>query len=175
MDPITLAIVVAAAGGGLWAVHKSSSSTSSPPTVPPAQIPPVLPGSNPPPGVVPPPPQPPPVPPPTPAPVLPPGVYPAGTPGAVPVQVIVSGGDGDSNVLATPGGYVGPQPGSMKVIWYGPGTRVVFTAQVSGFSPFTSFDHWEGPNGVQTRSNPIAVAVQQAGFVKAVFSFLGRT
>lgn len=108
------------------------------------------------------------------APATGPGVYPAGTPGAFPILVQVVGGDGDSYVTAAPGGQVGPAPGSSKTFWYGPGTSVVFSASIVGFAPFTAFDHFEGP-GVAVRSSVISVPqIQQAGFVRGVFSFLGR-
>lgn len=107
------------------------------------------------------------------APATGPGVYPAGTPGAFPVLVQLVGGDGDGYVTAAPGGTVGPRPGDSKTFWYGPGTSIVFSARVVGFAPFVGFDHFEGP-GVSTRSNPFVVpAITNAGFVRAVFNFLG--
>jgi hypothetical protein len=102
-----------------------------------------------------------------------PGVYPPGTAGAFPILVQVVGGDGDSYVTAAPGGDVGPTAGSSKTFWYGPGTRVVFSARVDGFAPFTAFDHFEGP-GVSTHSNPIVQPIGSAGFVRGVFAFMGR-
>lgn len=110
--------------------------------------------------------------PPPPAGPLGPGVYPAGTAGAFAILVQVVGGDGDSYVAATPGGEVGPQAGT-KTFWYGPGTRVVFSARVEGFAPFTAFDHFEGP-GVSTHQNPIVVDITSAGFVRGVFAWMGR-
>jgi hypothetical protein len=113
-----------------------------------------------------------------PAPATGPGLYPAGTPGALPILVQTVGGDGDCWITAEPGGVVGPSRASSKTFWYGPGTSVVFSARVAapdGFpTPFTAFDHFEGP-GVSTRSNPIEVpTITTAGFVRGVFSFLGR-
>lgn len=101
----------------------------------------------------------------------PPNVKPA--PALVPIVVQVVGGDGDSYVTATPGGDVGPLPGSSKTFWYSPGQSVVFRAHVDGFAPFTAFDHFEGP-GVATRQNPFVVPIAAAGFVRGVFTFLGR-
>jgi hypothetical protein len=104
---------------------------------------------------------------------LAPGVYPAGTVGALAILVQVIGGDGDSRVTATPGGTVGPFSGDSKTFWYGPGTMVVFSAAVDRIAILTAFDHFEGP-GVVSRSNPIRVPIQSAGFIKGVFAFLGH-
>lgn len=94
-------------------------------------------------------------------------------PSLVPILVAVVGGDGDSYVTATPGGDVGPLPGSSKTFWYSPGQVVMFRAHVEGFAPFTAFDHFEGP-GIATFANPLVVPIQSAGFVRGVFRFLGR-
>lgn len=114
--------------------------------------------------------------PPAPAQPLGPGLYPPGTAGAFPILVQVVGGDGDSHVIATPGGDVGPSAGSQKTFWYGPGTSVVFQARVDSipFLPnFTAFDHFEGP-GVSVHQNPIVQPIRSAGFVRGVFAFMGR-
>jgi len=156
-------ILAALAAAGVWAYEKQKATnapiggSSSPPAAPPVVTPANAGGgsdaggvtSNPAP----------------PAPSVVPGLYP------IVVQVI--GGDGDSYVEATPGGTVGPMPGSSKTFWYVPGESVVFRAYVEGFAPFTAFDHFEGP-GVSTHSNPIVVPIQNAGFVRGVFAFLGR-
>jgi hypothetical protein len=111
-------------------------------------------------------------------PAKPPGVYPQGTPGTYPLTISVAGGDCDSYVRAVPGDTAGGCPGS-KISWYGPGTWVTFNADVALLGPSwlpqtTAFDHWEGPNGVQSRQNPIALQINGPGFVRGVFAFLGR-
>jgi hypothetical protein len=108
---------------------------------------------------------------------MPPGVYPPNTPGTLQVVISVQGGDGDSWVTASPGDTAGPTPGS-KTIWYGPGTFVTFSARVGspdGFpSPFTAFDHFEGP-GVSSGASVIQQKIVANGYVRGVFAFLGRT
>lgn len=154
---------------GLWSIFKSKTpapSTTAPP--PPGAAYYIDPGAPGPPPAPAPAPAPSPAPDPAPAPTLSPGVYPAGTQGAIPITISVLGGD-SGRINAIPGGYTD----TTKTIWYGPRTTVLFKAEVMGFSPFTAFDHFEGPNGAQTSRNPYVATIVSSGYMRAVFAFLG--
>lgn len=109
----------------------------------------------------------------TPAPPVPaiaPGVYAPNTPGAVAVQLNVIGGDGFGQITAQPGG----KTGTTLTVWYGPGTKVLFSAEVLGgaFAFGTAFDHFAGP-GASTRDHAFAAVVSVPGYVDAVFATFG--
>jgi hypothetical protein len=167
---VEILLVLGIVFGGAWAYNKSKAPAAVPPVVVPPIVPPYVP-----------PPLPPPVLPPINVGPKPPGIYPPGTPGTIPFTISVAGGDGDSYVQATtPGGgdTAGPSPGS-KILWLGPGTWVNLKAWVVPFGPswlpqLTAFDHWEGPGGTSSRSNPLAVQVNTLGFARGVFAFLGQ-
>lgn len=153
------------AGVAFWALNKQATGSSSGSGSPPPGSPP--PGS--------PPPNPPPVVgPPQPVPAKPPGVYPPNTPGTYPLQLMLQGGDGFGLVSASPGGTLAGDSGQAATFWYGPGTWVTFTAQVTGWpaSIGTAFDHFDGP-GVSTKQNPFSAQIGSAGYVRAVFSTFG--
>lgn len=90
--------------------------------------------------------------------------------------IFVAGGDNDATLLANPGGRVGPTGTKTATLWYAPGTKVSFAAQVDSsiLSRLTAFDHFEGPGGVQTRQNPFTAVITGPGFVRAVFAWAGR-
>jgi hypothetical protein len=109
-------------------------------------------------------------------PAKPPGIYPAGTPGTYPLMVAVLGGDGYGAMDVSGGGQkFRIYESSPQTLWIGPGTWLQFLASVQGgiFAFGTAFDHFEGPNGVSSRTNPISLQVLSAGFVRAVFATFG--
>lgn len=161
-------LALAAALGVIYLGKKRSSAPSSPPAPAPSPQPQPQPspGSGP-------TPQPTPTPAPTPSGPRPPGVYPPGTVGTFPISLSIRGGDGGW-IEATPGGKI--YIGETATFWYGPGTWVAFraivdTSVLGGIG--TAFDHWEGPNGVTSRENPIREQILGPGFVHGVFAWLG--